>query len=124
MSEQTYSLNGQDFAGNDQNKPTSLQRVEPIEGTPFYLVIQETQYFGTFANYRITEAIELATPLSARTKEEAEELVDELEIEYFKKNILRDIEEQKWTIIMRMVGITHEKLAEEAARYMEKRNGE
>lgn len=110
--EPTQQFTQMNVGGTNTNKETSFQRVEHIEGTPFYLVIQDTEYFATYANYRITESVELATPISLREEDQP----DELEIDYFKKNIIKSIKEEEYMVIMRMIGITFEKMKAEEQR--------
>lgn len=95
---------------NQHNKGNYLNRIEPIQNTPFFMVIQENNVFITFSQYKMTESYPLGNITS-------EDLTQE-KLTALKKKMMKIIEDDKWNIIMRMVGITHEKIAQLAVEHM------
>lgn len=72
-------LNTQRNAESNHNKNSTLVERNKIEGTPFYLLKNNNEYFITYGKYRITEP--------TTTEEET----------------LKKLESEKWLITMHMI---------------------
>lgn len=92
-----------------ENKPSYLTTRAQIPNTPFWLVVVNRKWFIAMAEHRLTEEMGIIG-------NEEEEVTAQDLIQYGKELL----ELEKWNIIMRVAGVVHSKIAQEAAKEMER----